>query len=69
MEKKQIARMLHRFYGRGLITTNQVAQFMGIGRETAAEMLDGLDFIFAGKNHAKAYLIDDVAEMIVNRRE
>lgn len=68
MDRRTIARRLQSMYGKGMVNTRQVAQFMGIGQETAAKMLEGIDFVVAGRNHAKAYLVDDVAEMIMQRR-
>lgn len=55
-------------YGKGMVNQKQVAQFMGIGPATAARLLDGIDFVRAGKGNAKAYLVDDVAEMIMQQR-
>lgn len=68
MDRRTIARRLHATYGKGFVNVSQVAEFMGVGHEKAARMLEGLDFIVAGRNHAKSYLIDDVAEMILQQR-
>lgn len=68
MDRRTIARRLQSVYGKGMVNTTQVAKFMGVSRETAAKLLDGIDFIHAGKGNAKAYLVDDVAEMIMRNR-
>jgi hypothetical protein len=51
-----------------MVTISQVAEFMGIGRSTAATLLKDLDYLPMGKGNAKSYLVDDVAEMIMQRR-
>ena len=68
MDKRTICRRLYSIYGKGMINTKEVATFMGVGHETAAKLLYGIDFIHAGKGNAKAYLIDDVAEAIMRNR-
>lgn len=68
MDRRTIARRLQSVYGKGMVNTTQVAKFMGVSRETAAKLLDGIDFVHVGRGNAKAYLVDDVAEMIMRNR-
>ncbi len=68
MDRRTIARRIQSQFGRGMVNQKQVAEFMGIGQGTAAKLLDGIDFVHAGKGNAKAYLVDDVAEMIMRNR-
>lgn len=68
MDRRTIARSLKQSYGRGMVTISQVAEFIGIGRSTAATLLKDLDYLPMGKGNAKSYLVDDVAEMIMQRR-
>lgn len=68
MDRRTICRRLHSIYGKGFVNISQVAEFLGVGRETASKMLKDLDFLRIGKGNAKSYLIDDVADMILRNR-
>lgn len=67
MTKRELARSMQDQFGKGLLRSREFAKFMGIGLETAEDMLDGLDFIH-GAYGAKQYSVDDIAEMLMQKR-
>lgn len=67
MDRRTICRRLHSIYGKGLITTNEIARFMGLSRSRTMKLLEGLDYV-VGSYNTKTYLIDDVADMIMRNR-
>lgn len=51
--------------GRIYISQKRATEVLGIGRDTFKAMMDGYDYRLAGRNHAKMYLVDDVADAVL----
>ena len=66
--KEQIARrLIEANRGRIYISTNAACKTLGRGRESFARMMNGYDYRIAGRNHAKQYLVDDIADAEVKK--
>ena len=48
--------------GKIFISQKRAMEVLGVGRETFTAMMDGYDYRLAGRNHAKMYFVDDVAD-------
>ena len=68
MTVQNIERMLIKSVdGAVFINISQIARAIGIGRETAAVLVDGLEYFYTGR--AKNYLVRDVAKRINERKQ
>ena len=66
MDKKAITKALREESGSIFINVSQIAKAVGVGRNTAAELIDGLDYYACG--NAKMFFTDDVAARIMQNR-
>ena len=66
MNKQDIIRDIKRETGTTWPSISQIAQYMGIGRDSARELVYGLECFETGKS--KKYLANDIAERILARR-
>ena len=66
MTKQELKRDITSFVGNQMPTVTDVARYLGVGRDTARNLLDGLDYYNAGR--AKKYFAGDVAERIMQAR-
>lgn len=66
MDKKTITKALREESGSIFINVSQIAKAVGVGRNTAAELVDGLDYYANG--NAKLFLAEDVAARIMMYR-
>ena len=68
-KQKLIERLIAENAGKVVITQNRAMTLLGVGKTTFYGMMDGYTFTVRGKNMAKAYLVDDVAEAFLRRCE
>lgn len=66
-KQKLIRRLVQENKGKVVITQSKAMQLLGVGKATFYEMMDGYNYTVAGKNGAKQYLVDDVAEAYLRR--
>lgn len=66
MNKQDIVRDIKKETGTTWPSISQIAEYMGIGRDSARDLVQGLDCFPTGKS--KKYLANDVADRILARR-
>lgn len=66
-KQKLIKRLIKENKGKVVITQNKAIELLGIGKATFYQMMEPYNFTVAGKNNAKHYLVDDVAEAYLRR--
>lgn len=67
MTRREEARSLMQFFGKGFLTVNEIAKYIGVSRRRAEVMLEGCDHIIGAYN-TKQYSAYDVAEMLMHQR-
>lgn len=66
MTKQELKRDITQVTGNSMPTISDIARYLGVGRDTARELVDGLDYYNAGR--AKKYFAGDVADRILQQR-
>lgn len=66
-KQKLINRLVKENKGKVVITQNKAIQLLGIGKSTFLSMMDGYNYKVCGKNGAKQFLVDDVADAYLRR--
>ena len=66
-KQKLTKRLVSENKGKVVITQNKAMQLLGVGKATFYKMMDGYNYKVAGKNGAKQFLVDDVAEAYLRR--
>lgn len=61
-KQKLIRRLITENGGKAIITQNKATKLLGIGKTRFYAMMEGYDYKIGGKNGAKCFLVDDVAE-------
>lgn len=65
MTKQEIMRDIKNDFGT-FVTISDIARYMGSGRDTARELVAGLDYLNRGR--AKQFFAGDVADRIIKQR-
>ena len=66
MDKRTlIARITAENGGKIFISKSRAMKILGHGEKSFDEMMRGVDYRIAGRNHAHEYLVDDVAEAVM----
>ena len=66
MTKQELKRDITSAVGNSMPTISDIARYMGVGRDTARELVRGLDYLESGRS--KRFYAGDVAERIMNSR-
>ncbi|MBR2674316.1 MAG: hypothetical protein IKE52_02530 [Mogibacterium sp.] len=66
MTKQDLKRDIAQMTGSSMPSISEIARYLGVGRDTARGLVDGLDYYSAGR--AKKYFAGDVAERILQQR-
>jgi len=66
-KQKLVKRIIAENKGKVVITQSKAMQLLGIGKSTFLSMMDGYNYKVGGKNGAKQFLVDDVAEAFLRR--
>lgn len=67
MTRREEARSMQQFFGKGFLTVAEVARYIGVSRGKAEAMLAGADYIIGAYN-TKQYSVSDIAERIMQKR-
>lgn len=67
MDKQTLKRQLQQTAGKEFVNVTEIAKIVGVGRNTAREMLRGVDYVAVGKS--KLYFVPDVAEVLMEKRQ
>ena len=66
MNREELAKDLQDYTGKAMPTISDVAKYLGVGRDAARDLLEGLDYYPAGR--AKKYSALDAADRIMQAR-
>ena len=66
MTKQELMRDIKSSVGNSMPTISDIARYMGVGRDTARELVAGLEYLESGR--AKRFYAGDVAERIMSSR-
>lgn len=66
MTKQELKRDITSAVGNSMPTISDIARYMGVGRDTAREIVDGLEYLESGR--AKRFWVGDVADRIMSMR-
>lgn len=61
-KQKMIRRLITENDGKIVITQNKAMQLLGMGRNSFMDLMNGYNYTKSGRNGARQYLVDDVAE-------
>lgn len=61
-KQKLIRRLITENNGKIYISQHKAMKLLGRGRESFQRMMAGYNYRKCGRNHAREYLVDDVAE-------
>ena len=66
MTKQELTRTIESRVGNSFPSLSDIARYLGVGRDSARELVKGLDYFNAGR--AKKYYAGDVADRIMKQR-
>lgn len=66
MTKQELTRDIKSSVGNSMPTLSDIARYLGVGRDAARELVDGLEYWEAGR--AKKYFAGDIADRILQQR-